>query len=232
MIVFLWLLPSSCAELQQVAQQLPQGEVSENEIGAALRQALENGVEKEVTRLAEDGGFYYNADVKILLPEELEPVERTLNNVGLQNLTEEGLELINRAAEDAVSEAIPIFRDAILEISFQDARSILLGADTAATSYLEGKTRSALYDRFNPIIKNSFREVGAQEAWASIIERYNALPLTRDVNPDLTDYVTRRALDGVFTRIAEEELEIRNSVGARSTALLRRVFALQDDGTL
>lgn len=206
--------------------------MSENEIGAALRQALENGVEKEVTRLAEDGGFYYNADVKILLPEELEPLERTLNNVGLQSLTEEGLELINRAAEDAVSEAIPIFRDAILDISFQDARSILLGADTAATSYLEGRTRSALYDRFNPIIENSFQKVGAQEAWTALIERYNALPLTRDVNPDLTDYVTGKALDGVFTRIAEEELEIRNSVGARSSALLRRVFALQDDGTL
>ncbi len=230
--MILALSSNSCAELQQVAQQLPQAGVSENEIGTALREALENGVSKEVTRLAEEGGFYYNEDVKIPLPEELETLERTLRQLGLQDLTEEGLALMNRAAEEAVSEAIPIFRDAILGMSFRDAREILLGPDTAATGYLQERTRLQLYDKFSPIIKNSFREVGAQQAWESLVSRYNALPLTRDVNPDLTDYVTDKALDGVFLRIAEEEIEIRNSVGARTSALLRRVFALQDDDTL
>lgn len=219
----------SCAELQQVAQQIPQGTVSENDIGLALREALENGVEKEVIRLTEDGGFYYNSDVKIGIPKELEPLETTLRKIGLESLTDEGIKLMNRAAEDAVSEALPIFREAIVGISFREARNILLGSDTAATSYLQSRTRQALYQKFQPVIANSFQKVGAQDAWKSLVDRYNALPLTREVNPDLTDHVTRQALDGVFLRIAEEEIEIRNSVGARSSALLRRVFALQDD---
>src|SRR5690606_4281456 len=106
------------------------------------------------------------------------------------NLADEGLKVLNRAAEDAVKEATPIFVNAVKEITFADAKTILLGNDNAATQYLTNKTETALYNKFNPVIKNSFAKVGADQIWSNLINRYNAIPFTTDVNPDLTDYVT------------------------------------------
>lgn len=145
------------------------------------------------------------------------------------NLADEGLKAINRTAEDAVKTATPIFVNAVKEITFNDAKNILLGADNAATSYLEGKTTSALYAEFNPVIKNSFSKVGADKIWSNLITKYNSIPFVKKVNPDLTDYVTTEALEGVFTMIAVEEKGIREKVGLRDTPLLRQVFALQDN---
>lgn len=218
----------SCAELQQIVDQMPSGEVSNFEIASGLRQALDFGIEKQVSKLTAKDGFYKNELVKILLPEELQKVDGALRKVGLGSLADEGLKLMNRAAEDAVKEATPIFVNAVKEITFTDAKNILMGADNAATGYLENKTRNQLYAKFNPVIKNSFGKVGADEVWSNIIGQYNQLPLTNDVNPNLTDYVTQQALDGVFTMIALEEQSIRNDISARTTDLLTRVFKLQD----
>jgi len=113
-------------------------------------------------------------------------------------------------------------------MTFTDARQILLGNDNAATSYLQNKTNSALYSRFNPVIKRSFSRVGADKIWSNIINKYNTLPLTNNVNPDLTDYVTQQALKGVYTMIAVEEKQIRTKLSSRTSDLLKRVFALQD----
>ncbi|PHQ31274.1 DUF4197 domain-containing protein [Leeuwenhoekiella nanhaiensis] len=220
---------SACAELQSVVDSLPnQVGVDNATIASGLRQALDFGIEKQVSKLTQKDGFYGNQLVKILLPEELQKVDRTLRNVGLGSLADEGLKVLNRAAEDAVSEATPIFVDAVKGITFTDAKNILLGNDTAATSYLQNRTQTALYAKFNPVIQNSFSKVGADRIWTDLITRYNALPLTNDVNPDLTDYVTNEALKGVYTMIAVEEKDIRNNFAARTTALLKRVFALQD----
>ncbi|MFH4967563.1 DUF4197 domain-containing protein [Gaetbulibacter sp. M240] len=219
----------ACAELQQVVNQLPQGGTLSNaDIAAGLRQALDFGIEKQVTKLTQTDGFYKNDLVKILLPSELQKVDKTLRDIGLSSLADEGLKLLNRAAEDAVKEATPIFVNAVKEITFDDAKNILLGNDNAATTYLKVKTESPLYAKFNPVIKSSFDEVGASEIWSSLINKYNALPLTADVNPDLTDYVTREALNGVYTMIALEEKDIRNNFASRTTTLLKKVFALQD----
>ena len=166
--------------------------------------------------------------VKILLPQELQKVDQTLRDIGLSNLADEGLKILNRAAEDAVKEATPIFVDAVKGITFADAKNILLGNDNAATQYLEGRTETALYDKFHPVIKNSFSKVGADQIWTNIINKYNNVPFTKDVNPDLTDYVTNEALKGVYTMIAVEEKEIRTKVSSRTTALLQKVFKLQD----
>jgi hypothetical protein len=135
---------------------------------------------------------------------------------------------LNRAAEDAVKEATPIFVTAVKEITFNDAKSILLGQNDAATQYLTNKTQTSLYDKFHPVINNSFAKVGADQIWENLINRYNAIPFTSDVNPDLTDYVTSEALKGVYTMIAVEEKEIRTKVSSRTTDLLRRVFGMQD----
>ena len=138
------------------------------------------------------------------------------------------MEVLNRAAEDAVSESTPIFIDAIKGITFADAKNILLGNDNAATQYLNGKTNSALYAKFSPVIKTSLSKVGADAVWSNIISRYNAIPFAANVNPDLTDYVSQQALSGVFKMISIEESNIRNQLSFRSTDLLKQVFALQD----
>lgn len=220
---------SSCAELQQIAGQLPQeGAITNAEISNGLKQALQKGIDLQVTKLTEENGFFRNELVRIGLPPELQKVDKTLRDVGLDALADQGLKVLNRAAEEAVKEATPIFISAVQEMTFTDARNILLGNDNAATTYLADKTTTQLYSKFNPVIKNSLDKVGATEVWSNIIQRYNALPLTSSVNPDLTDYVTTEVLDGVFTMIAVEEMEIRNNFSARTTALLKKVFGLQD----
>ncbi|RKN79938.1 DUF4197 domain-containing protein [Ulvibacterium marinum] len=226
-IVFQFL---SCAELQQVVDQLPQGEtgIGNAQIAQGLRQALDEGVDKQVSKLTLENGFFKNELVKIVLPEELRKVDKTLRDIGLGNLADEGLKILNRAAEDAVGEATPIFVDAIKGITFSDARNILMGNENAATLYLRNGTQTSLYSKFNPIIKESFEKVGADKIWSNLINKYNNLPFTNNVNPDLTDYVTTQALEGVFTMIAVEEKEIRDKVSARTTDILRKVFALQD----
>ena len=218
---------TACAELQQVVNQLPQGgALGNDQIAAGLRQALDFGIDKQVTKLTQTDGFFKNDLVKILLPEELQKVDKALRDIGLSSLADEGLKVLNRAAEDAVKEATPIFIDSVKGITFADAKNILLGNNDAATQYLTSKTQTALYDKFNPVIKNSFAKVGADDIWNNLINKYNTLPFTKDVNPDLTDYVTGEALKGVYTMIAVEETEIRTKIGSRTTDLLRKVFAL------
>ncbi|GAA4230381.1 DUF4197 domain-containing protein [Postechiella marina] len=221
---------TACAELQQVVNQLPQsgGAIGNTEIASGLRQALDFGIDKQVTKLTQTDGFFKNDLVKILLPEELQKVDKTLRDIGLSKLADEGLKVLNRAAEDAVKEATPIFIDAVKSITFADAKNILVGSDDAATQYLTSKTQTALYDKFNPVIKQSFSKVGADQIWSNLINKYNTVPFTSKVNPDLTDYVTQEALKGVFTMIAVEEKDIRTKFSSRTTDLLKKVFALQD----
>ncbi|MBC3844902.1 DUF4197 domain-containing protein [Winogradskyella echinorum] len=221
---------TACAELQQVVDSIPQsgGVLSNADIASGLREALDLGIDKQVTKLTQKDGFFKNDLVKILLPEELQKVDKGLRDIGLGNLADEGLKVLNRAAEDAVKEATPIFVNAVKDITFNDAKNILLGNDDAATEYLTSKTQTELYNKFQPVINSSFAKVGADQIWSNLISKYNAIPFTSNVNPDLTDYVTGEALKGVYTMIAVEEKEIRNKVSSRTTDLLKKVFALQD----
>lgn len=221
---------SSCKEFQQVINELPreQSGIGNAQIAEGLRQALDKGIDKQVSKLTQEDGFFKNELVKIALPAELQKVDKTLRDIGLSSLADEGLKVLNRAAEDAVGEATPIFVNAVKGITFSDAKNILLGSDNAATLYLSGQTETELYTKFSPVIKNSFDKVGADKVWNNLITKYNSIPLTNNVNPDLTDYVTKEALKGVYTMIAVEEKEIRTKVSSRSTELLRKVFGLQD----
>lgn len=219
----------SCAELQQVANQLPNlGQTQSLDISGGLKEALNNGISKQVSKLTSVDGFFKNEMVKILLPEELQKVDKTLRQIGMGSLADEGLKVLNRAAEDAVKESTPIFVDAVKNMSFTDAKNILMGNENAATSYLQNSTTTALYAKFNPVIKNSFTKVGADKIWNQIITKYNAVPLVKKVNPDLTDYTTNKALEGVFKMIAVEEKNIRTNISARTSTLLQNVFAMQD----
>ena len=231
LLVFIFVFNfTACAELQQVVDQLPDGApaISNTDIASGLRQALDLGIDRQVSKLTQKDGFFKNDLVKILLPEELKKVDKALRDIGLSSLADEGLKVLNRAAEDAVGDATPIFVNAVKDITFTDAKNILLGNDNAATQYLTGKTQTALYDKFHPVINKSFHDVGADQIWSNLITKYNTLPFTNDVNTDLTSYVTKEALKGVYTMIAVEEKEIRNKISSRTTDLLKKVFALQD----
>ncbi|MFA9190236.1 DUF4197 domain-containing protein [Flavobacterium sp. FZUC8N2.13] len=220
----------SCAEMQQVLSQMPQaGTMGMTDISGGLKEALNNGITKQVSKLTTTDGFYRNEVVKILLPEELRKVDTGLRRIGLSALADEGLKVMNRAAEDAVKEATPIFIDAVKNMSFADARGILLGNDTSATNYLENSTSTSLYSKFNPVIQNSFTKVGADKVWTNIITKYNSIPLVTKVNPNLTDYVTKQAMNGVFKMVAVEEKNIRTNISARTSPLLQKVFAMQDN---
>lgn len=202
--------------------------LSSLDISNGLKEALNKGIEKQVTKLTAVDGFYKNEMVKILLPEELQKVDQTLRKFGLSSLADEGILMLNRAAEDAVKESTPIFVDAVKNMSFTDAKNILMGDESSATTYLQTTTTTPLYAKFNPVIQNSFAKVGADKVWAGIIKKYNSIPLVNKVNPDLTDYTTNKALEGVFKMIAIEEKDIRTNLNSRTSGLLKKVFAKQD----
>jgi len=230
LLIVVGITISSCAEMQQIANQLPGvlNQTGSIDIAGGLKEALNNGITKQVTKLTASDGFYKNQMVKILLPEELKKVDSGLRKIGLGSLADEGLKAINRTAEDAVKEATPIFVDAIKGMTFTDAKNILMGNESAATTYLQSSTSTALYAKFNPVIKNSYAKVGADKVWANIINKYNAIPLVKKVNPDLTDYTTNKAMEGVFKMIGVEEKNIRTDLSSRTSDLLKKVFAMQD----
>lgn len=226
---------SSCAELQQIATQIPTqtggtagiGGTSSIRIADGLKQALNFGVQEGITNLGKKDGFFGNSLTKILLPEELQKVDKTLRNLGLGSLADEGLRLLNRAAEDAVVEATPIFTNAITSMTFNDAKGILLGSDNAATSYLQRTTETQLFSAFKPKVEKSLGKVGADKIWEQIIGKYNTFT-GQSINTNLNNYVTEQAINGVFKMVAQKETGIRNNIGLRTTPLLQEIFALQD----
>lgn len=227
-LIALILQVSACNELQQVLEGATGSGLSTVQIANGLKEALDNGVTNQVTTLGVADGFFKNELVKILLPEELQKVDNALRKIGLSSLADEGLKVLNRAAEDAVGEAIPVFKDAIVNMTFADAKNILMGNHDAATQYLQNATSVSLRGKFSPIIQNSFQKVGADQVWTNLITRYNNIPFVNKVNPNLTEYTTDEAMKGVFKMVAVEELKIRTDIRSRSSDLLKRVFALQD----
>jgi hypothetical protein len=198
------------------------------DISAGLKEALNKGITEQVTKLTAVDGFYKNDAVKILMPEELQMVDASLRKLGMGNLADDGIKALNRAAEDAVKEATPIFVNAITNMNITDAKNILMGSENSATTYLQGSTTKDLYAKFSPVVQESIGKVGADVIWSSIIKKYNTIPFISKVNPDITDYVTNKAMDGVFKMIAVEEKNIRTNLKSRTSGLLKQVFALQD----
>ena len=223
---------AGCDTLNQASQILTQTGLvnpTASEISLGLKQALEFGTSASADRLSATDGFFANAAIKILFPEEAQKVERTLRSVGLNKLADNVILSINRAAEAAAIEAKPIFISAIKGMTFSDATNILLSRQQdAATIYFKRVTGMQLQDKFRPIIESSLNRVGATKYWSDAITAYNRIPLVGKVNPDLNSYVTGKAVDGIFLEIAQEELKIRSRISARSTPLLQKVFAYAD----
>ena len=198
--------------------------LSQEEVGAGLKEALNKGIEKGVDQLSKPDGFFKDLAIKIPLPKETKKVEAKLRSIGQGKKVDETIESINRAAEDATTASKDIFVEAIKGMSINDAMSILRGDDNAATKFLDKSTRANLISKFEPIVKISLDKVGATKNWNTIFNTYNKLPFVEKVNPDLVEYATAKAIDGLFIQIAKEELKIRQDPAARVTDLLKKVF--------
>lgn len=208
--------------------------LSDEEVVAGLKEALRVGSDSSVTEAHKTDGYYGNALLRIAFPPEATNVMTTVSNITIlgqpvgQTAVNGFVLKLNRAAEDAADEAGPIFLNAITNMTIMDGVNILMGADDAATRYLETNTYTSLKTAFRPDIVNSLNRVGAQDAWEEVTTMYNTVS-SNPVNTDLADYTTGKALDGLFVLVAGEELKIRKDPAARVTDLLQKVFAEQDN---
>lgn len=221
---------TSCDTLNQAAQAAvqQQGTPSTLEIGNGLKQALEIGTGKSSDQLSAVNGFFGNAAIKILFPPEAQKAEKTLRGLGLNSLCDNVILSLNRAAEDAAKQAKPIFVDAIKQMTLQDVTNILLGNQDAATQYFKRTTTTQLSAKFKPVVQGSLNKVNATKYYTDAATAYNKVPFVSKLNPDISDYVTQKAIDGLFVEIAKEELNIRSNLGARTTPLLQKVFSFAD----
>lgn len=227
--VLMSLLVMSCssqAQILQKAKGLLGGDAAftKEEAANALKQALEQGTVKGVSVVSQVDGYLKNPEIKIPFPPEAENVEQKLRAIGLGNQVDEAVESLNRAAEDAASEAKDIFITAIKALTIQDAINIVKGEQDAATRFLERTTTTELTAKFSPIINSSLQKVNATKYWGDVMGTYNKIPFVKKVETDLTAYVTQKAIDGLFVMIANEELNIRQNPAARTTELLKKVF--------
>ncbi len=201
--------------------------LSTDDITGGLKEALNKGVESGTAQLSALDGFFKNAAIKILMPPEAQKAEKALRSAGLGNQVDKAILTMNRAAEDASKSAAPIFFDAIKNMTITDAANILKGNDSAATTFLKANTTSALTAAFRPIVDSSLARVDATKYWTTVTTTYNKIPLVQKVETDLTTYVTGKALQGLFHEIALQEKDIRKNPAARTTDLLKKVFAKQ-----
>lgn len=227
--IFLSFILFSCtsqAQILQKAKGLIGGDAAftKEEATNALKQALEQGTVKGVNLISQVDGYLKNPEINIPFPPEAQNVEQKLRAIGLDKQVDEAVESLNRAAEDAASEAKDIFIAAIKGLTIQDAINIVKGEKDAATQFLERETTNDLTIKFSPIIDASLKKVNATKYWGDVMGAYNKIPLVKKVDTDLTAYVTQKAIDGLFVMIAREELNIRQNPGARTTELLNKVF--------
>ncbi len=206
------------------------GTLSNDEVIAGLKQALEKGAEMSVQKASVIDGFWGNDRLRIPFPAEAEKMKTTLVRIGMQKQVQEFELTMNRAAEDASREAAAIFITAIKGMSVGDGFAILRGGDNAPTNYLKEKTTADLIARFRPIVEQATSKVALAEHWGTLASAYNSASFitgAQAVDTDLNAYVTQRAIDGLFLLVAEEEARIRKDPLARTTDLLRRVFGAQ-----
>lgn len=199
-------------------------ELTTETIVAGLKDALRVGTERAVGQLAKPGGYGANPLLKLAVPEQLAKVTSTLRKLGMGSYVDQFEAKMNEAAEQAVVQATPVFAAAVTGMTFEDAKGILKGSNTAATEYFQRKTGAQLQELYAPIVHRKMEEVGAAKVYNSIMEKYNAIPLTTKPDFSLDRYVTDKALAGVFTKLGEMEKDIRANPAARTTDLLKRVF--------
>jgi hypothetical protein len=200
------------------------GGLSEKDAGDGIREALVKGTGESVKLVTNVDGYFGNPEIKIPFPQEAKEIESKLRAIGLGNKVDEVILSLNRAAEDAGKEAKPIFIAAIKGMSITDAINIVKGENDAATKYLNRTTSPQLNVKFQPVIKISLDKVDATKQWEELVKTYNKIPFVKKMNPNLTEYVTGKAIDGLFVMVAKEELKIRKDPMARTSEILKKVF--------
>ena len=228
-VVLLLITSPVSAQLDNILKGLKgaagqKGELSDAKIGSGLKEALKVGTENTVNLTGKTDGYFLNQAIKLLMPEKLQTFEKGLRMVGYGPQVDEFILSMNRAAEHAAPHAKKIFWDAIGEMTFEDARKILAGSDTAATQYFKGKTTSKLTAAFQPVVETSMNEVGVTKQYNELVGRYQKIPFVKSETFDINHYVVSKALDGLFHVLGEEERRIRTNPAAQVTDLLKEVF--------
>jgi len=211
-------------DAKKLVQQKNSGGLTEKDAADGIKEALTNGTGEAVKLVSAADGFFGNPEIKIPFPQDAKIVETKLRQVGLGSKVDEAILSINRAAEDAGKEAKPIFIAAVKNMTVKDAVNIVKGGDNAATMYLKQSSTAELSTKFQPVIKASLDKVSATKYWEDLIKAYNKIPMVQKMNPNLTQYVTDKAIEGLFVMVAKEELKIRKDPKAQTSALLKKVF--------
>ena len=202
----------------------PGGALTNSEVIAGLKEALTIGVKESSTIASAVDGFYKNPKISIPFPAEAQTVKDVLSKTGFSSQISAFEQSINRAAEEAAKGAFEVFAGAVKEMTIQDGFAILNGGETAATNYLREKTTIPLTTKFSPVVKNAIEKVNVTSYWNPLVNAYNMIPGVTRQNPNLEEYITGKAIDGLMTLIAEEEVKIRQDPAAQVTALLKKVF--------
>jgi hypothetical protein len=226
MIVLMTALPAS-AQLDRIFKGLGLGQQSgltDAKIGSGLKEALKIGTENTVNLTGRLDGYFLNQAIKILMPEKLQNLEKGLRVVGYGPQIDDFVLSMNRAAERSAPFAKEIFWNAIGEMTFEDARKILSGHETAATDYFKTKTTDKLTATFKPVVDKAMNEVGVTRQYKELVGRFQAIPFVKSESFDIDHYVVTKALDGLFHVLGEEERKIRTNPEARVTDLLKEVF--------
>ena len=196
------------------------------DMAAGLKEALAVGTGNAVQMLSKSNGYFGDAAVKILMPENMQKAAEVLKKAGYQKDVDEFVLSMNRAAEQAAPKARPIFEDAVKKMTFDDAQKIIKGNNTAATDYFKAKTSSQLTDAFKPVVADSMNQAGTTQSYKALTDRYNSMvPFAKMDSFDLDSYVTKKSLDGMFFKVGQEEAKIRTNPAARTTDLLKKVFS-------
>ncbi len=198
--------------------------ISNDEVVNGLKEALTVGSNKSSTQASKADGFYKNIAIKIPFPPEAKQMESTLKGIGMTKQIDNFTMQLNRAAEMAAKDAAPIFVNAIKSMSIADGFTILKGANNAASTYLKDKTNAELKAKFKPIVASALKKVAITKYWNPLVTTYNKVPGSKKKNPNLEDYVTQRAIEGLFKLVADEELKIRKDPASRISDLLKKVF--------
>lgn len=234
--IIMFALFSSCDILQNLTLddviQYTEGattpSLTDSDIVNGLKEALKVGTKNAITNLSQTDGFLKDPILKIAFPPEVQYVEEKLRSLGLNKVCDDFIVQMNRGAENAVVKAKPIFVTAITSMSISDAKNILTGADNAATLYFKEKTTTSLFNSFKPEVQNTLDQMNVTKYWSDVTTAYNKIPLTKKVETDLAKYVTEKAMDGLFLKIAEEEKKIRENPAARVSEILKKVFGSLD----
>ncbi len=230
LVLFVFLL-AGCTS-QQISKTigiLTDVPLTKEEAANALKQALVQGITKGTNSASKVNGYLNNPLIKIPFPEDAEKVANTLRDIGLGKEVDKFVTALNHGAEEAAKEALPIFKNSIRQMTFNDAMAILKNDNkVAATDFLRRTTTNELTAKFSPIMERALQKTNATKFYGELVDRYNRIPLVKKADPDLNNYATSKAILGLFKLVEKEEINIRENISARTSTLMKKAFAAQD----